>query len=542
MVEIVSSASDMRDLGGGTIGGLLAARAAAAPDHLALIFEDQHFTYRDIDQEAATVAAGLLALGLKPGDALASFLSNRPESLTSWIGTTRAAMLQVPVNTAYKGAFLQQLLTHCGAKAVITEAALADALWTMAQWPTAITTVIFLDGIPETVPDTALHLLSWQDLLTLGRTPEILPEVGPASACSIAYTSGTTGHSKGVVSPHLAAVTMAREAAAAFDLTPRDRVYSCLPMFHGAAAVASGLAALYAGATFVLSPRFTASGFWDEIRASGATQFNALGPLLPILLAQPPVDTDREHAVTRVFAAPAPPEVLYRFEERFGVHIIEGYGQTEIKNVLYNPRHGRKVASLGKPTASSVIEIHDEQGTPLPPHTVGEIVYRPRQADIMLIQYLNDPAATLEGMAGLWWHTGDLGYQDHDGFFYFVDCKKDALRRRGENISSADLEAALLAFPGINDAAAIAVRSELGEDEVLAVLEVTDPDAFDLRALYRHCDTTLPRFMVPRYYRIATTLPRTPTGKIRKVNLRQDGLTKDTFDAHAAGLTPTRQI
>ncbi|MFB7085723.1 AMP-binding protein [Streptomyces sp. NPDC056296] len=538
----MSSTSDLRDLGGGTIGGLLAARAAAAPGNLALIFEDQRFTYRDIDQQATEVAAGLLALGLQPGDAAASFLSNRPECLTSWIGTTRAGMLQVPVNTAYKGAFLQQQLTHCSAKAVVTEAALADALWTVEEWPSAVNTVIFLDGIPDTVPDTGLHLLSWQDLLALGKSPVILPEVGPASSCSIAYTSGTTGHSKGVVSPHLAAVTMAREAAVAFDLTPRDRVYSCLPMFHGAAAVASGLAAIYAGATFVLSPRFSASGFWDEIRATGATQFNALGPLLPILLAQPPTTADREHAVTRVFAAPAPPEVLYPFEERFGVHIIEGYGQTEIKNVMYNPRHGRKVGSLGKPTASSLIEIHDERGTPLPPDTVGEIVYRPKQADIMLTQYLNDPAATLQGMAGLWWHTGDLGYQDHDGFFHFVDRKKDALRRRGENISSADLEAALLTFPGISDAAAIAVRSELGEDEVLAVIDVADPDNFDLHALYRHCDTALPRFMVPRYYRVTTGLPRTPTGKIRKVTLRQDGLTEDTFDAHAAGLTPTRQI
>ncbi|GAA3311588.1 hypothetical protein GCM10020295_81610 [Streptomyces cinereospinus] len=160
----------------------------------------------------------------------------------------------------------------------------------------------------------------------------------------------------------------------------------------------------------------------------------------------------------------------------------------------------------------------------------------------MLTTYLHDPAATLDGMTGLWWHTGDLGYQDEDGFFYFVDRKKDALRRRGENISSQDLEAALLTFPGICDAAAIAVRSDVGEDEILVVLDVTDPAAFDFHALYRHCDSVLPRFMVPRYYRIAQGLPRTPTGKIRKVDLRTEGLTEDTFDAHAAGLTPTRQI
>ncbi|GAA3311583.1 hypothetical protein GCM10020295_81600 [Streptomyces cinereospinus] len=195
-------------------------------------------------------------------------------------------------------------------------------------------TVVFVDGVPDKVPVARLHLLSWAELTEHGRGPAILPEVVPASACSIAYTSGTTGQSKGVVSPHLAGVTMAREAATAFDLTTNDRVYTCLPMFHGAAAVTAGLAAFYAGATFVLSPRFSASGFWEEIRTSGATQFNALGPLLPILLAQPPTAADRDHAVTRAFAAPAPPEILHRFEERFGVHIIEGYGQTEIKKTF----------------------------------------------------------------------------------------------------------------------------------------------------------------------------------------------------------------
>ena len=335
--------------------------------------------------------------------------------------------------------------------------------------------------------------------------------------------------------PNLMAVTMAKEHADVFEITPRDRMLTCFPMYHGMAQVVTCFASIYAGATAVLRPGFSLSTFWDEVRQYEATQFNALGVVLNLLLAMPESDRDRDHAVTRVFSAPAPAEALYRFETRFGVHLIEGYGSTEVKNVMYNPWRGRRIGSMGLPTPSSIVEVHDEHGNPLPPGQVGEIVYRPRHASIMNAGYLDDAEATLAASRGLWWHTGDMASTDDDGYFYFHDRKTDSLRRRGENISSAEVEEVLSTFPGVQVAAAVRAQSELGEHEVLAVLAVADPTAFDPVELWQHCVDKMPRFMVPRYVRLVTAMPFTPTGKIRKVELRDQGITADTWDAVATG-------
>jgi crotonobetaine/carnitine-CoA ligase len=334
-------------------------------------------------------------------------------------------------------------------------------------------------------------------------------------------------------------VVAARECAANLGTTPGERLYTCLPLFHGAAQVNISLHALYAGATVVLGRRFSARRFWDEIRTHRVTQFNALGSILPMLLARPPSDRDRDHRVKRVFAAPAPPQVLHPFEERFGVRVIEGYGLTEIKNVLYNPIEGRKVGSIGLPTESSIVEIHDESGRRAAPGEAGEIVYRPRLPHIMFSGYHREPEATLATTRDLWWHTGDLGYTDEDGYFYFIDRKKDALRRRGENISSHEVESVLLSYPGVVAAAAIGTPSELGEDEVLAVLQPEPGRRLDLAELFAHCDRHMPYFMVPRYYRVVDELPATPTGKVRKHDLRGQG-PAGAWDSHAAGFQPTR--
>ncbi len=535
------SALDLRDFGGGSATGLLASRASYAPEQVALVFGGVEITYRELDDRVSALASALMSLGLKQGDAVSVFLSNRPEFLVAMFGIGRAGLRYVPVNTAFKGPFLEYALDHSGSRAIITESRLGAPIADLDPLPSGVTHVLYLDGVPENGPagDVATH--DWDELLSKTPVRTEFPVVLPGDVSGISYTSGTTGRSKGALGPALQGLVMAREVAVAMGTTTRDRLYTCLPLFHGAATVATCLHAVYAGATICLSPRFSATKFWDEIRESGATEFNALGSIIPMLLAQPPSPRDREHKVERAFAAPAPPEVLYRFEARFGIHIIEGYGSTETKNVTYNPREGRKVGSIGKPTASTILEIHDERGVQLLPGEVGEIVYRPRMANIMFKGYHRDPEATLAGMSGMWWHTGDLGYVDHDGFFYFVDRKKDAMRRRGENISSQEVEAALMLFPGIHEAAAVAVHSELGEDEVMAVVEVADADSFDLQALFAHCDKTMPHFMVPRYFRIAA-LPRTPTGKIRKVALREEGLTTETWDAHAAGLRTTRHI
>ena len=522
---------DLQDLGGGTISGVLASRASWAPDNPALVFGEATFSYRELNDMTTAAAAGLIALGCKPGDVSAALMTNRPETLVSAYGGSRAGLVRVPINTAYKGPLLQHVLEHSESKILFLEAGFAEALLTLPELPPTLKTIICLDGVPERLPAGNVELVSWEDMLAAGSDKPMFPEVGPQDIGSIGFTSGTTGRSKGVVSPNLQQVVMARETAAAFGVSTRDRMYTCMSLFHGMASVTTCATALYAGATILLSPRFSVSRFWDEVREGSATQFNCLGSIMHMLLSLPPSDLDRQHKVERVFSAPAPPEVLYRFEQRFGVHVIEGYGQTEIKNVLYNPVQGRKIGSMGLPTATTIMEVHDEQGNRCTPGEVGEMVYRPRHPDIMMKGYLNEPEKTLAGMGNLWWHTGDLASQDADGFFYFFDRKGDSLRRRGENISSQELEGLLSGFPGVKDAAAVATPSDLGEDEVLVVLEVVDPEDFDYEALRSHCSTTMPKFMIPRYVRLMAVLPRTPTGKVQKALLRKEGVTDDTWDA-----------
>lgn len=527
---------ELRDLGGGTMSGLLASRASWAPGSLAVIFEGREISYGELDRQATEVAAGLLRRGLSKGDRVAILLDNRPEFLAALYGTNRAGLVSVSVNTGFKGDFLSFPIERSEARLLVTEARFADQLKTIRATLPHLEAIVFLDGVPDSFSLGAAAINAWEDLLDgEDAVPEFAP-VHPDDTIAITFTSGTTGRSKGVVSPCLSFVIMAREATEAFAITPRDRMYCCTPLFHGMAQITTCATALYAGAAIVLTRNFSVSRFWDEVRRTGATHACALGSMLHMLLTKPQSDDDRDHKITRFFAAPAPADVLYRFERRFGVHIIEGMGLTEIKNVLYNPIVGRRVGSVGKPTATSIIEIHDEQGNRVPDGTVGEIVYRPRIANIMLKGYYREPEKTLESIRDLWWRTGDMGWQDGDGFFYFFDRVSDRLRRRGENIPSYEVESVVSSFAGVGEAAAVAVASDLGESEVLIVFETAHPENFDFRALLNHCNDLLPRFMVPRYYRALREMERTPTGKIRKVKLREEGLTGYLWDHVAAGI------
>lgn len=543
---------DLHALGGGTVGGLLADRASRTPDKPALVFEDRRLSYAELDRAASAVASGLLALDLAPGTSVGVFLPNRVETLVAFFGIARAGLVEVPVNTAFKGTFLEHALGHTDVEVLLTEPGLLDLVAALPERPHALRTVVLLadgepadrtidtDSVPGGVSLPGTEILTWAAMLARGHGDRTFPEVGIDAPVGIMLTSGTTGRSKGAVYPALMPVVAAHEFAVAMETTADERLYTCLPLFHGAAKINISLHAIVAGATVVLGRRFSASRFWDEIRRHEVTQFNALGSVLPMLLAQPPSDRDRDHPARKVFAAPAPPPVLTATEERFGVHVVEGYGLTEIKTIVWNPLRERKIGSMGVPSATTVLEVHDDLGFPVPPGQVGEIVYRPRVPHVMFSGYHRQTQATVETSRDLWWHTGDLGFTDDDGYFYFVDRKKDALRRRGENVSSQEVEAVLMDHPAVAEAAAVGVASDLGEQEVLAVLQATDGVELDLKDLFAHCDRALPHFMVPRYYRVVDRFPATPTGKIRKTVLREDGLTEDTWDAEADGLTPTR--
>ena len=531
-----------RHMGGGTIGSLLRARAAVNPGARLLVTRERSFTYREMDGHADRAGRALLALGCRKGDTVSIMVRNRPEYLMAWFGMARAGLVQVPVNPDFKGEFLAYQLTHSQSAVLIVDAAILPQLLGATEAFAGIRAVVFTS---ETVPDGAGRLgvatvLAWPGFAALGDGDAGFPDVGPGDVATIMYTSGTTGRSKGVVTPHLHNLMQGHEAAEALRIGARDVLYTCLPMFHGNAQWATVLNAMQAGAAVALGERFSVSGFWDEVRHFGATEFNAIGSMLYMLDGQPAAPRDRDHAVRTVFAVPIPPEVFYRFEQRFGVHLIEGYGLTETKNVAYNPYDARRPGSFGKPTPTSILTILGPGDEELPPGRVGEIVDRPRIANILARGYYRNPEATLAATADLWWHTGDLGWRDADGYFYFADRAKDAIRRRGENIASFEVERVILLHPAVLDVAAVAVASDTIEDEVMAVVVPKPGQSIDPAELFAFCDARMPYFAVPRFIRFVGDLPRTPNDKVRKVELRATGVTADTWDSEAAGLKPTR--
>jgi len=533
---------DYRHMGGGTIGGLLRARAAVNPGARLLVTRDASYTYAEMDRLADRVGRAFLSLGCRKGDAVSIMVRNRPEYLMAWFGAARSGLVQVPVNPDYKGEFLAYQMEHCEAAVMIVDASTLPQLLTAKE---AFRTVRALVFTSEAAPDGVAGLgvptvLGWGEFVALGEGEAALPDVSPGDVATIMYTSGTTGRSKGVVTPHLHNLTQGYEAAQALRIGSRDVLYTCLPMFHGNAQWATVLNALQAGAAVALGERFSASRFWDEVRHFEATEFNAIGSMLYMLDSQPASPGDRDHRVKTVFAVPIPPEIFFRFEQRFGVHLIEGYGQTETKNVAYNPYDARRPGSFGKPTPTSILTVLGPRNEELPPGQLGEIAYRPKLPNILCRGYFKNPEATLGATTDLWWHTGDLGYRDEDGYFYFADRAKDAIRRRGENISSFEVERVLLLHPAVLDVAAVAVASDVIEDEVMAVIVPKPGRSADPAELFEYCDARMPYFAVPRYFRFVADLPRTPNDKIRKVELRAAGVTADAWDSQAAGLKPTR--
>jgi crotonobetaine/carnitine-CoA ligase len=529
--------------GDGTIGGLVRARAAACPDHTLLVTRDERYSYQEFSVEVHSIARAFINLGCAKGDRIGILSGNTTRYILSWFGLECAGLIQVPMNPTYKGDLLEYIIEHSGAKMLIIEPDLFASLQTSPKAIAALDCVVFTsDEIPnEVVNLDAARVLGWREFVESGKaSDEALPNVRPSDASAIKYTSGTTGKSKGVLTPHLAELVMADESNSAIGITAADVMYTCLPLFHVGSQIYSVMGAINAGATITLGRQFDPGTFWDDVRDFGATSFTIVGSQLFMLLAQAETARDRDHQVRIALAFPAPQHALYRFEKRFGVTLIEGYGQTEIKTILFNPKDSRRPGSIGKPTASSTVAIFDDNGTEVPPGQVGEMVYRPKHPHIMMRGYWNNAEATVGGMKDLWWHTGDLAYRDLDGYFYFVDRRTDALLRNGTNVSSREVEGTLLSHPAILDAAMISVRSAAGNEELMAVVRLRDGAALDWADYFRHCDTQLASDLVPRYYRQVKELPYTANGKIRKVVLRDEGVTNDTWDSVVNGFFPSR--
>ncbi|MBW1805907.1 MAG: AMP-binding protein, partial [Deltaproteobacteria bacterium] len=297
----------------------------------------------------------------------------------------------------------------------------------------------------------------------------------------------------------------------------------------------STMAALVSRARMVLAERFSASRFWDDIRQYGCTEFNYIGGILPILMKADPKPDDAENPITIMMGAGAPMDLFDAIEKRFGVTLIEGYGMSEIGLPLMNTVKERKPSTCGKPWRDYEVKLVDDNGMEVGPDTPGEMLMRSNKPYCMFLEYYKMPDKTVEAWGDLWFHTGDYLTCDEDGYFNFVDRKKDALRRRGENISSYEVEKVINSHPAVLESAAVAAKSDMGEDEVMVCLTLKSGEKLTPVELIAYCEENMAYFMIPRYLRFMEEMPKTPTLRIQKYQLRQEGVTEDTWDREKAG-------
>jgi crotonobetaine/carnitine-CoA ligase len=497
---------------------LLEQRRVSAPRSPFLHAEGVTWTGEQLVRRAAAAGAALARAGVRPHDHVALLLDNSADFVALFFGLARLGAVAVTVNTALRGDGLAHVLRHSDARLLVVEERLVDLATGAAG--SDLDSVWVRGAAGEA--SLAAQLEGWQ---RASHDPPLRRDPGDVAA--ILYTSGTTGAPKGVMLTDHGYATAATWFAESLRLGPDDVLQTCLPLFHVNAQQLSLCGALVAGATLVLDPRFSASGFWDSIVEHRVTSFNLIGAMLGILHVQAPCPEESAHRVRVACVAPTPPEIHRECEERFGIMLLDGYGLTETTpGNTYNPYGASRPGSCGKPAPYIEVRIADEHGDPLPPGERGEIVLRAREPHIFMAGYYTDPEATARAFRDGWFRTGDRGFLDEDGYLYFVDRIKDVIRRRGENISAVEIERVARDYPGVLEAAAVGVPSDLaGGEEDVALFLLADPGAtVEPDALVEHCSARLAEFMIPRYVEVLEEFPRTETQRVRKAALRERGV------------------
>lgn len=526
-----------------TFGHMLADKALRVGERTCLIFGERRFTYAQAHDLTNSYANAFAAFGVKKGDHVATMLGNCPELVWVYWGLSKLGAVNVPLNTAARGDLLRYFVEQSQSRFVVVAREWSGRIAASIAGNEAIRGCCTLGGADPALAASGLPLAAVEEFETASaeaRCPDLVNFSDPQF---IMYTSGTTGPSKGVMSPHTQGHAVGRHLAQQFGYTPDDVIYTCLPLFHGNALWYSCFAAFWADAALAISPRYSASGFWDEIRATGATQFNALGAMTNILLKAEPSPQERDHKVRQAMVIPLSRESYQAVSQRFGVQITSLYAMTETFPVtMFVPGDPEdKRSSAGKPRGLAEVRIVDDEDRPLGPGETGEICVRPIEPWIMMLGYYNMPEATLRDTRNLWLHTGDRGYLDGDGYLFFVDRKKEAIRRRGENISAYEVEMLVAKHPGVREVAAVPVSSELSEDEVMVfVVAASAPPTEE--ELIRFCNDHMAHFMVPRFVHFIDALPKTATEKIEKYKLKTwaEENRASLWDRDAQGIKLTR--
>lgn len=502
-------------------------------------FLGDKYTFREVGERACRLANGLAELGVKQGDTVVTLMDNSADAVFIWLAIDKLGAISVPVNTALKGEFLRHQVGDAGAAVIIAEHDYAERVAFIAEKLPTLSTLVYRGDEPD-LPGFKHALLPWSAILT-DNTADQTVDVKPGDLAMLVYTGGTTGPSKGCMISHNYCVHFAHQMIRLTGRTKDAITWTPLPLFHKNAVVSTVLVNMLIGAQVSIYTRFSVSNFWPEIERTGATDVAMLAAMFP-MLAKAPDNDAMLRCKGQLFAAwgaPFPPEIQAIWKERFGVtHTVAGgFGLTECSIVSLLPFGTEaRPGSSGLRNESFDVRIVDDNDVELPNGTPGEIIVRPRLPHIMFEGYWKRPADTMAVYRNMWFHTGDIGMFDEDGYFYFVDRKKDYLRRRGENISSFEVENAFRSHELIQDIAAHAVLDKLGEDELKVTIVLKPGAELDAETLCRWCVDHLPYYAVPRYFEFRDDFPRSPVGRILKYELRDQGVTPGTWDREKSGI------
>ena len=505
-----------------TLTGMLDQRALAHPDRIALTMQGQNISYADLVLRANAHARGLVQLGIRKGDVVAMLCENCVSQVHIEFATARIGAVEVMLNTGLKGAFLAHQLRDSGAKIIIVERALLPNVLAVLSEVPSLESIVLLDNEPYRgqAPSRAIPVLPLE--VIDGHAASDLTGVEPplwSDPCSIVYTSGTTGLSKGVQLSNNYICLFAELESRIWYREKDDVFYSTGPLFHLAGKGIGVLGSIYRGVRCVQEERFSASTFWRRVREEKATATVMLGSVAMLLWGRERSD---DEGIRTVVGIPIPADLHRPMEERWSCTFESAYGLSECAPVVCTgPESPMKPGSAGKVCSDYYdVRIFDESDRELAAGQVGEVVVRQLRPYSMLDGYWKNPEATLKAMRNQWFHTGDLGRFDSDGYFYFVDRGKDYMRRRGENISSFEVESALVRHPAVLDCAVVSAASEVGEDEVKAFITLRPGSTVEFLELVAFCVEHMPYYAVPRYFKTLDELPRTPSGKVQKSPLR----------------------
>lgn len=490
------------------------------------------WSYAETVDMAARSGGRFAAAGIGKGDRVAILCGNRPEFLETFLGCGWIGAVSVPINVAARGPQLEHMLKTSGTRLLVLERDLLPALEFVDFGALKVEAVWVID--PDAGTPDRHQSVPMQALPAMG--PAASPaDLKPHDLLTILFTSGTTGPSKGVCCPHAQFFWWGFYVLRQLALRDGDVLHTTLPLFH-VNAMATFFQALLNGCTLIAEKRFSASNFWPALVASGATVTYVLGAMVPMLLSRPPCPEERQHKV-RVALAPGVPAHLHEvFTQRTGIHLLDAYGATESNAVIGTMIDTRRPGWMGKLFDGFQARVADEDDNEVPDGTPGELLLRAEDPFAMATGYFGMADKTVEAWRNLWLHTGDRVVRNDEGFYKFIDRMKDSIRRRGENISSFEVEKVIMAHPAVEIAAVFPVPSDLAEDEVMTTVVVKEGAALDGAELIGYCQGRLSYFAIPRFVDFVAELPRTESGKVQKFKLREQGRSAGTWDREAAGI------